>query len=353
MPRARLTKNLGLPPRSHWHHGAIHYMVPRGQEPAWDGRKKFRLGKTVAEAFKTYSSRISAIENATPEVAAYLGIRTVGEALDQYFLKASSQKAATSRQNDANGIRQLKHVFGHLPLRAIKVAMVQDYVRHRQAYETSKKEVSVLTKMFDYAVGWGLVKENPIRGKMNWEEFKGLKKAGKRSKHYVGDDDFINAALCGEDWMWAYLSLKLATGLRGEDMRLLTCSQVTEQGLVTPISKDGDREDVRVRIYELGDLTQAEVMAQAAGRPGDAPLFPHPETGEHFTKRSFQWQWDKMMKKHVANGGRRFNEHLVRGKAGSDEPDLKLAVKLLGHRSDRVTIDHYRLSTERVRALGR
>jgi hypothetical protein len=47
MPRPRRPENRGLPSRWRFDHGAYYYQVPIGAEGAWDGKRTFRLGKTL------------------------------------------------------------------------------------------------------------------------------------------------------------------------------------------------------------------------------------------------------------------------------------------------------------------
>lgn len=61
MPRKRNEENKGLPARWQFFHGAYYYRVPPGQEPAWDGQQRFRLGKTLPEAYKAYADRVRAL----------------------------------------------------------------------------------------------------------------------------------------------------------------------------------------------------------------------------------------------------------------------------------------------------
>ena len=59
MPKKRIALNKGLPARWQNHHNAIYYRVPPGLEAHWDGKRRFRLGTTLPEAFKVFASRIN------------------------------------------------------------------------------------------------------------------------------------------------------------------------------------------------------------------------------------------------------------------------------------------------------
>lgn len=57
-PRKRHPENDGLPKRWKVEHAAVFYRVPPGQEAAWDGKKKFRLGANLAEAYKKWGEGV-------------------------------------------------------------------------------------------------------------------------------------------------------------------------------------------------------------------------------------------------------------------------------------------------------
>lgn len=59
MPRPRSPQNLNLPNRWTYYHEAYYYQVPPGMEQHWNFKRKFRLGKTLEEATKTYDLMIS------------------------------------------------------------------------------------------------------------------------------------------------------------------------------------------------------------------------------------------------------------------------------------------------------
>ena len=58
MPPKRKPENRGLPARWQFTHGAYYYFVPRGLEAMWDGKKRFRLGSALHEAYKVWADRV-------------------------------------------------------------------------------------------------------------------------------------------------------------------------------------------------------------------------------------------------------------------------------------------------------
>lgn len=54
MPKPRRAENIGLPERWQFNHGAYFYRVPPGHERHWGYKKRYRLGKTIDAALKTF-----------------------------------------------------------------------------------------------------------------------------------------------------------------------------------------------------------------------------------------------------------------------------------------------------------
>src|SRR5690606_30186972 len=146
------------------------------------------------------------------------------------------------------------------------------------------------------------------------------------------DTESLCIATIGEEYGW-----------RGKLSITTNCAF----SVFTTISKDGDRDDARVCSYELGGVSEGS-GGSVRWTPG-ARLSSHiPESGEHFARRSFQWQWDRMMKEHVGP----LRPAPRSGEGRERRADMLMAQYLPRHRDARVTM-HYRLKTERVPALGR
>lgn len=109
-PKKRLKENRGFPARWRWKDGAIRYQVPPGQEAMWDGKKEFTLGRTEAEAYKTWAERVQSRGE----------IRTVGELLERYLHESVPQKAAKTQESNRISIARLTRVFAKVPIWDIK-----------------------------------------------------------------------------------------------------------------------------------------------------------------------------------------------------------------------------------------
>ena len=75
-PKQRNKQNRGLPMRWRHRYGSYYYLVPPGQEDRWDGKREFKLGRTLTEAYKTWAERMESLEP----------VITVAQLADRYLL---------------------------------------------------------------------------------------------------------------------------------------------------------------------------------------------------------------------------------------------------------------------------
>jgi len=71
MPKNRKKENIGLPARWRLVHGAYYFQVPPGLEDLWDGKKMFRLGKTMPEAYREWAKRLDSNDKAKEALINY------------------------------------------------------------------------------------------------------------------------------------------------------------------------------------------------------------------------------------------------------------------------------------------
>ena len=127
MPKPRKPENRGLPARWQFEHGAYYYAVPKGLEKHWDGKRRFRLGKTQTEAYKVWAERILLRDT----------VRTVGDLLDRYGVDVVPTKEPPTQKLNHAAIVNLKKTFDKLPLAEMVPMLVYRYVDLR-----SKKTVN-------------------------------------------------------------------------------------------------------------------------------------------------------------------------------------------------------------------
>jgi hypothetical protein len=180
MPRKRLPENQGLPKRWKVEHGAYFYFVPTGQEAHWDGKRRFRLGATLEDAYKVWADRVQARIN----------VRTVGDLLDRYLLEVTPTKAVRTQVDEPTYAARLKKVFGHMNPDDVEPQFIYQYFdrrkdqtkdkdgnlsTNRQAKTQARNEIKLLRHALTKAVEWGYIKKHPFKGEVRLDKERGQK----------------------------------------------------------------------------------------------------------------------------------------------------------------------------------
>ncbi|HEX2542015.1 MAG TPA: hypothetical protein VHM00_13140 [Caldimonas sp.] len=235
MPRARNRENRGLPLRWRHTHGAYYYSVPPGLEAQWDGKKLFRLGSKLHEAYQVWSDRLGAQAN----------IRSIGDLLDRYALEVVPKKAVASQIGNQSQLKKVREVFGAMPLLPFRPQLVYQYVdarsRKKKDPETGKvtggkiaahREIELLSHAYTKAVEWGYIDKHPFKGEVRLQ--------GEPSRErYVEDWEVIEALSLESrrrsgsvSMIHAYVRLKLLTGMaQGDLLRLRLDENIRDDGI--------------------------------------------------------------------------------------------------------------------------
>jgi len=349
MPKPRNKENRGLPARWKVAHGAYYYNVPIGHESSWDGKKLFRLGKTLPEAYKEWARRIESMDKAS----------TVAKLLDRYACEVIPEKAAATRESHVRRIKKIREVFGHMPLASVTPQHIYKYADKRGNRACMRLEVSILTHAFTKAVEWGDIASHPFKGEIRLA-------GGKARTRYVEDWEF-NEALSlsapsergGVAMIQGYIGLKLLLGLRQTDMLLLGEECVKDDGIhVTP--RKTHNTSGKSIIYEWTDSLREAVEKARKARPvaisewlfctrsGDCYIDDN--NGRAF---GFSSVWQRFMDRLLEETQikERFAERDIRAKTASDAVDDKHAQDMLGHTDSKTTRKFYRRKPEKVKPL--
>jgi integrase len=358
MPRKRNPENLGLPARWRNVHGAFYYQVPPGLEEMWDGKKTFRLGKTLPEAYRTWSSRLDSQTSA----------RNIADLLDRYLLEVVPTKAQKNQTLNAHWIKQLRAVFGELPLASLKPAHIYKYVdmRSRKKKDESGRitggrtaalrEIEVLSHAFTKAVQWGYLDRHPFKNEVrlegekprdryieDWEVLEMLALASPRKKGSVPA-------------LQAYIRLKLQTGMARSDLLRLTSANLKDDGIHIQRHKTAETTGKRTVYLWTPELREAVELAKAT-RPALSPFLFCTREGKGYIDESTgeSHGWDSMWQRFVdrvlkeTKVTERFTEHDLRAKCASDAESLEHARALLSHVDARTTEAIYRRRPEVVK----
>jgi hypothetical protein len=361
MPRARNHENRGLPARWRKTHGAYYYQVPPGLEELWDGKKQFRLGKSLPEAYRNWAERVGTLEKA----------RTVADLLDRYAAEVVPTKAPTTQAGNNLHIAQLRKVFGKMVLTAIKPRHVYQYVDkreaktesaeapRRQARVVAHREIEVLSHAYTKAVEWGYIDRHPFKGEVRLK--------GERPRdRYVEDWEIVECLALDSRRkkgsvlaIQAYMRLKLMTRMARGDLLRLQAKHVKDDGIHIQRHKTAGTTGKRT-IYEWTPELRVAVELAKAVRPATSEFLFCKRDGTGYvdetTGEAHGWDsmWQRFMDRVLADTKvtQRFTEHDLRAKCASDAASLDHARALLSHADARTTNLIYRRKPERVRPLA-
>lgn len=329
-------------------HGAYYYYVPRGLEPHWDGKKLFRLGATLPEAYKRWAERLGGPDKA----------RTIGELLDRYALEVVPTKAPKSQRENARHIEKLRKVFGSMPLEPFKPRLVYLYVDKRDAKVAAHREIEVLSHAFTKAVEWGYIDRHPFKEQVR------LKGEPARSR-YVEDWEIVECLALESRRrkgsvlaVQAYIRLKLLTGMARSDLlRLRLDEHLREDGIhVTRHKTEATIGKRTIYDYALAPERLDAVRRALSVRPVLSPFLFCTRRGKGYFNEAtglcsgWDSMWQRFMDRVLAETKvqERFTEHDLRAKVGSDAASLEKARALLQHADSRTTARIYRRKPERV-----
>lgn len=349
MPRKRNEENRGLPRRWQLFHGAYYYRVPPGQEHAWEGKSRFRLGATLNEAYKVWADRVD-----PPG-----GLKTMADILDRYALEVIPTKAPKTQTHNRQALPRLRGVFGRMVPADIKPMFVYQYVDKRGKKIAAHREIEILSHALTKAVEWGVIDRHPFKGEVRLQ-------GEKPRDRYVEDWEVIEVLAlpsrrkAGSVLMiQAYLRLKLLTGMAQGDLLRLTASDLKEDGIHVQRHKTAGKTGKRT-IYEWSPQLRDAVEQAKAARPCISPFLFCNKRGEGYVDEtngeSYGWRsmWQRFMARVLAETkvAARFTEHDLRAKVGSDAESLERARALLAHADARTTELVYRRKPERVKPAG-
>lgn len=348
-PKKRAPENRGLPARWARKHGAYYFRVPPGQEPAWDGKRWFLLGRTLPEAYRTWSERMQHLDKA----------RTIGDLFDRYALEVIPAKAPKTQADNVRALARLRPVFGALPISTLEPQHVYRYVDLRRAKTAAHREVEVLSHVYTKAVEWGAIRRHPFKGQVEL--------AGQQPRdRYIEDWEIVEALSIkprqkygGIRLVLAYIRVKLLTGLRRGDLLRLRVADCQDDGVHVQPHKTAQTTRKRQVILWSDELRAAIDAAKMARSVHISPWVFCNRDGECYVdeKAGTANGWDSLWQRYMARVlnetkvTERFHEHDLRAKCASDATTLEHARQLLAHADARTTDRIYRRAPERVKPL--
>jgi integrase len=327
----RRTKHFELPERVYRPYRMYYYVPPNG--------KRIPLGRDFAQAMAEYARLIDRPRSLT----------TLGDIFDRYQLEVLPTKAPRTQQDNLREFLSLRKSFAHM---APQDLTAQDVYRHmdaRGAPIRANREKALLSHICSYAIRWGAMTSNPCRDVKRNPEFP--------RDRYVTDAELAAFIALAPRLIRIYVEFKYATAMRKGDILGLRLTQLTDEGIEYYESKKRRRRRVarggqivleevppRRRLVRWTPELRAIVERAKAlpRRSGVDQLFTRRD-GLQLTAERLDALWQRVMRKAVAAGIKRFTEHDLRAKSATDAPET--AQHRLGHTTGQQTQAYLRSRT--------
>lgn len=351
MPRARRPENKGLPARWRFTRNAYYYQVPPGHEATWDGKKTFRLGKALPDAFRVYADRVELDKRP---------VKMLDDLFDRYEIEVIPTKSPDTQDNNYRSMKRLRGEFGDAPVKGgVKPQHIYQYYDRATSKASARKDRALLSHIFSKAVEWGIIEEHPFKGEV---ELPG----DEVRDRYIEDWEIVEALSIEPIRkkgsvlaLQAYIRMKLLTGMSKGDLLRLTASQLQDDGIHIMRHKIAKKSKKKT-IYEWSDeLRLAVEMAKTARPVHISPFLFCNKRGQGYvnekTGKLSGWNsmWQRFMDRVLEETKvtQRFTDHDLRAKCGSDAETREQARALLSHVDIGTTDRFYRRKPERVKPL--
>ena len=265
-PRRRKPENRGFPTGWRWKGKRLYYMVPKGQESAWDGKVEFPLGSSAAEAYKTWAERIGQDSRGS--------LNTVDELCDHYAREHIPTLAKTTQESYRISIVRIRAVFSGVPVSAVSqqdARALYNKIRADKGPASARMTAGTLKHVMTMAAEWGAISTNPLLG-MRFQGAKASQRFLTRSE--ISSILSISPANRTQHVGLAFVKLALLTGLRRGDLLSLKVSDCTDDGIVVTPNKTSGSSGVHGLFEWTPELREAVDYALGIkpSRIGDAPL---------------------------------------------------------------------------------
>jgi len=298
--------------------GACYYFVHASGR--WE-----RLSRDLGEALRKWGELMQA----------HFSAETMKDIFDRYEVEIIPQKAPRTQRDNRAELKKLRPVFNNATPAAITAQHIYRYLDQRTAKIRANREIALLSDVFNKAIRWGAVTENPCKGV-------------EKNKETPRDRDVLETeyqAVYSLATPLYQIAMDIAriTGLREGNIRLLMISDIQEQGLRVTLNKRGKRV-----IFEwTPGLREVISRARALRDRVDSLYLLTSRKGTPYTEDGFRTGWHRLMKKALALGQlkERFHFHDLRALAASESAT---PAALLGHSNPRITESVYLRKPRRI-----
>jgi integrase len=265
----------------------------------------------------------------------------------EYFDYYQANRRPQSVQRHKTAYRALQGTFGQQRLADISPLDIERYKRQRQGAGVSgvtiNRELAFLKNLFNKAVEWGKVAENPVKKVRLYRE-------DNARTRFLSDEEETSLLACCGPQLQPLVITALHTGFRASELRSLTWADVDfRRGVVTVragYAKNGEARSVPMN--QVLTITLKAVKLQGIEGEG---VFCNRQ-GKAY--RSFRTAFERAVRK---AGITDFTFHDLRHTfasrlvmAGVDLPTVK---ELLGHKDITMTLRYSHLSSDHKQAAVR
>jgi integrase len=313
-----------LPARVYLDHGTYWFRPKVG--------KPVNLGRDLADALTRYASIIG---------AQWSG-RTLGDVIDRYRLEVLPTKGGKTQKDQGPELDRLKVWCGHMMPHSLTKQLCYKYIDRRvnkhgkKVPVAARHEISLLGHVFEHAIKWGVTGvANPVR------DLDYGKRKGKR-RQVTPDEVEAVKALCSDERIRLAIDLAMIVGQRRGDLLTLNRSQFTDKGIRFGVSKTQESGVAQIDMEWSDELR--EIMERSKRLTPHIPndYIIRTRKGRPYTGSGFYAIWQRLMAKHVKNGGKHFTFNDLRSVSADAAPTVEEARDRLGHTSTATTQRWYR-----------
>jgi len=241
-------------------------MVPKGQESAWDGKREFPLGGSIAGAYKVWAERVGQDSRGT--------LSTMDELCDQYAREHIPSLAPATQDSYKISIVRIRAVFSGVSVAAVSqqdARALYNKLCSDKGVSSARMTAGTLKHLMTMAAEWGCIPSNPLLG-MRFPGAKAAKRFLTRAE--ISSILSITPANRTQRVGLAFVKLALLTGLRRGDLLSLRVSDCTDDGIIVTPNKTAGSSGIHGVFEWTPELREAVNYALAIKptRIGDAPL---------------------------------------------------------------------------------
>ncbi len=333
--------NKTLPSRWRFKHGAYYYRPHPDMRHRWDDKTEFRLGKTLAEAYREWIDHVDHLDD----------VQRIDDLVLKYRQMVMPLKALKTQESNSASAKRFCAVFGRIKpdnLRTTDVFMFRDQVAINNGKKTANHDLEFISHLFAKAIEWGVVENHPTKSKVP-------KLKIKPRDRYVEDWEVAEALTVANTVIFSFIWFLLMTGQRRGDILSLTLADLENvNGIRIKPGKTASSSSRKILIPWSDELLAWKEYVLNSRGVSQSPLLFVTSRGEPYIKENgtanaFDSLWQRFMAKALRETKLvdRFQQRDLRPKTASDT-DLQHASRLLVHTTEDITKSVYRRKGDTV-----